>query len=207
MRRGHCEINDSVEKARVLNSTTIGRLATKDREGYPYITPVNFVFHEGKIYFHCAPAGEKLDNIIRDNKVCFEVDVPLAYVETGFNDTRNPCQAHQLFQSVIIRGKARVVRDDEEKTKALNALTARHEPDWDFTPVTPDSPAYRKCLVVAVEPERMTGKADLVQNKSEEFRRDLAEKLLKRGRPGDVATVKAMGFGMDDDGSGPRVKP
>jgi hypothetical protein len=32
---------------RILASTNIGRLATVDAEGYPYITPLNFVFHEG----------------------------------------------------------------------------------------------------------------------------------------------------------------
>lgn len=63
MRRKHCEIKDPQEMIRILASTNIGRLATVDPEGYPYITPLNFVFHEGCVYFHCAPEGEKLDNL------------------------------------------------------------------------------------------------------------------------------------------------
>ena len=55
MRRKHCEVKDPKEMIRVLASTNIGRLATIDSEGYPYITPVNFVFHEGCVYFHGAP--------------------------------------------------------------------------------------------------------------------------------------------------------
>jgi nitroimidazol reductase NimA-like FMN-containing flavoprotein (pyridoxamine 5'-phosphate oxidase superfamily) len=65
MRRKHSEITDSREIQRILSSTNIGRLATNGGDGYPYITPVNFVSLEGNIYFHCAPKGEKLDNIAR----------------------------------------------------------------------------------------------------------------------------------------------
>ncbi len=52
MRRKHCEITDPQD-------TTVGRLATNGADGYPYITPVNFVCHQGHIYFHCASKGEK----------------------------------------------------------------------------------------------------------------------------------------------------
>jgi uncharacterized protein len=96
MRRKFCEITDQQEMIRILNSTNIGRLATMDAEGYPYITPVNFVFHQGCVYFHCAPQGEKLENLGRSTRVGFEVDVPLAYLEVGFNPERDPCRTHQL---------------------------------------------------------------------------------------------------------------
>lgn len=48
MRRKHCEIKDLQDIERILSSTTVGRLATHGADGYPYITPVNFVYHEGK---------------------------------------------------------------------------------------------------------------------------------------------------------------
>ena len=81
MRRKHCEVTDPKEMARILAATNIGRLATMDAEGYPYITPVNFVFYGGCVYFHCAPEGEKLANLLRNPRVCLEADVPLAYLE------------------------------------------------------------------------------------------------------------------------------
>jgi nitroimidazol reductase NimA-like FMN-containing flavoprotein (pyridoxamine 5'-phosphate oxidase superfamily) len=80
MRRTHCEICDPQEIERILGSATIGRIATNGADGYPYITPVNFVHQEGNIYFHSALKGEKLENLERDPKVCFEVDIPLAYL-------------------------------------------------------------------------------------------------------------------------------
>ena len=81
MRRKHSEITDPLAIEDILRTATIGRMATVGRDGYPYITPVNFVYHGGDIYFHCAPEGEKLDNIARDSRVCFEVDIPLSYLD------------------------------------------------------------------------------------------------------------------------------
>jgi hypothetical protein len=194
MRRGQCEITDPLEMKRILESTTIGRMATIDDQGYPYITPVNFVFHDGKVYFHCAPKGEKLDNLARDPRVCFEVDVPLAYLEVGFNEETNPCNTHQLYHSVIIRGIARVVQEPDLKAAALNAMVVKHEGSTDIPRVTPDLPPFRICDVVEITPERMTGKSDLLQGKPEELRRHVAEKLIQRGRAGDREAVEAMGF-------------
>ena len=207
MRRKHCEVTDPKEMTRILASTNIGRMATMDAEGYPYITPVNFVFHAGCVYFHCAPKGEKLDNLTRDPRVCFEVDVPLAYLEVGFNPERNPCRTHQLYHSVIIRGVARIVPDGELKTAALNALLAKHEGNRAFPAVTLDSPDNKACCVVEIKPEKMTAKSDLAQNRSPENRRFIAEKLAKRGLPGDLEAVRAMGFELEgSEGRGWRLK-
>jgi nitroimidazol reductase NimA-like FMN-containing flavoprotein (pyridoxamine 5'-phosphate oxidase superfamily) len=192
---------------RILASTNIGRMATVDAEGYPYITPVNFVFHEGCVYFHCAPKGEKLDNLTRDPRVCFEVSVPLAYLEVAFNPEKNPCRTHQLFHSVIIRGLARIVPEGELKTAALNALLAKHEGNRAFAAVTSDSPDNKACCVVEIRPERMTAKSDLAQNRSPENRRFIAENLAKRGLPGDLEAVRAMGFELEgSEGRGWRLK-
>lgn len=203
MRRSHCEVTDPLAIQKILEAAHIGRLGTLDANGYPYITPVNFVFFEKCIYFHCAPKGEKLNNIVRHPRVCFEVDIPLAYLEAGFNPAKNPCQSHQLFHSVIIRGQARVVGDDDLKTAALNALMMKHEPEGDFAPITPNSSAYARCLVVEVRPEFTTAKSDLAQNKPHMGeRRDIAEHLVRRGRPLDLDTVRAMGYALEADPSG-----
>ena len=194
MRREQSEITDPLEMERILNSSAIGRMATIDDQGYPYITPGNFVFHEGNVYFHWAPKGEKLDNLACNQRVCFEVDIPLAYLEVGFNEERNPCNTHQLYHSVIIRGTAREVVEPDMKVAALNALVAKHEGNTDFPPVTLESPPFKICTVIEITPERMTGKRDLMQGKPEERRRHIAEKLIQRGRPGDLEAVKAMGF-------------
>jgi len=208
VRRSQCEVTDHQAIAGILDSTTIGRLATTGADGYPYVTPVNYVYHEGCVYFHCAHEGEKLANLARDPRVCFQVDVPLAYLEVSFNPERNPCRTHQLYHSVIIRGTARLVPDGELKTAALNALVAKHEGGGDFPPVTPDMPAYCGCAVVEVKPERVSAKSDLGQGSPQEgYRLFIAEKLAGRGLPGDLAAVRAMGYELEgSEGEGWRVK-
>ena len=37
------------------------RLVFKTDEDYPYTVPMNYVYSEGHIYFHCARSGHKLD--------------------------------------------------------------------------------------------------------------------------------------------------
>ena len=207
MKRKHCEVTDPKEMNRILASTNIGRMATVDAEGYPYITPLNFVFHEGCVYFHCAPKGEKLDNLTRNPRVCFEVSIPLAYLEVAFNAERNPCRTHQLYHSVTIRGMGRVVPDGELKTTVLNALLAKHEGNRDFPPVALNSLDNKACCVVEIRPEKMTAKSDLAQNKPPETRRFIAENLAKRGLPGDLEAVRAMGFELEgSEGRGWRLK-
>lgn len=194
MKRKHCEVTDPKDIQRILASTTIGRMATSGADGYPYITPVNFVFHRGNIYFHCAPVGEKLDNIARDARVCFQVDVPLAYLDAGFDPERSPCNAHQLYHCVIIRGEARLVPNGPAKVAALNALAAKHEPELSFEPVTEETRAYKLCTVVEIKPVSMTAKSELLRNRTPEERLAVANHLKNRNRPDDRDTIKAMGF-------------
>jgi nitroimidazol reductase NimA-like FMN-containing flavoprotein (pyridoxamine 5'-phosphate oxidase superfamily) len=169
-------------------------LATLGADGFPYITPVNYVYTNDCIYFHCALKGEKLDNIARDNRVCFQVDIPLAYLDLGYHPDGDVCSLHQFYHCVIIRGRARVVPEGGVKTSALNALVAAHEPDRSPAPVHADMAAYKACAVVEIRPATVSAKSDLAQKKSLEERQALARYLAKRGRPGDRETAAAMGL-------------
>ncbi len=186
-------MTDSAEIRRVLESTNIGRMATIGADGYPYVTPVNFVFFRGCIYFHCALKGEKLDNIQRDSRVCFEVDVPLAYLDMGFDPSRPTCHLHQFYHCIIIRGTASLVEDVSLKLDALNALIRKHEPATTFVPVAEETPQVKACEVVEIQPEIITAKSDLAQGKGEEVRMRIARYFADRGLPGDTETVEAMG--------------
>ena len=197
MRRKHSEVTDPKEIERILSLTNIGRLATNGQDGYPYITPVNFVSFEGNIYFHCAPKGEKLDNLMRDPHVCFEVDVPLSYLDIGLDPSRPICNLHQYYHCVIIRGKASTVKDRALKVATLNALIIKHEKNENFNPVTEKMSAYKACEVIEIKPIGATAKSDLGQNLPEEKRRAIAQYLSQRNHPGDWETVVAMGFDFE----------
>ncbi len=197
MRRNHSEVSDPEKITEILSSALIGRMATIGADGYPYITPVNFVYHKGNIYFHCAPVGEKLDNIAREPLVCFEVDIPLSYLGAGYNRYQNrstACGLHQFYHCVIIRGEARILPNGPLKVEVLNELVAKHENSRNVERVHEDLPAYKACAVVEIKPRSVTAKSDLNQNKSDEERLAIATYLKARNRPEDIATVKAFGF-------------
>jgi len=194
MRRKHSEITDPEKIKKTLSSVNIGRLATNGADGYPYITPVNFVFYQGNIYFHCAIEGEKLDNIDRNPHVCFQVDIPLAYLDLGVAPGRKVSGLHQLYHCVIIRGEARIIQNGPLKVDALNALVAKHEKNLDFEKVHKDMPAYKACKVVEIIPKTITAKSDLAQNRSDEERLAIAKYLKSRNWPKDMETIEAMGF-------------
>jgi nitroimidazol reductase NimA-like FMN-containing flavoprotein (pyridoxamine 5'-phosphate oxidase superfamily) len=194
MRRKHSEVTDQKEIIHILSLTNIGRLATTGQDGYPYITPVNFVSHSGNIYFHCAPAGEKLDNIARDPRVCFEADVPLSYLNIDAYPNRPICRLHQFYHCVIIRGTASIVKDSAKKVAVFNKLIVKHENTEDFEKVTDDMTGFKNCEVIEIIPVSLTAKSDLGQNIPEEVRSAIAKYFANRNRPGDAETVKAMGY-------------
>lgn len=197
MIRKQCEVTDSKKIEAILSMTTIGRMASIDSQGYPYITPVNFVYYAGKIYFHCASRGEKLDNIAENPKVCFEVDIPLAYLDAEFTENRSPCNLHQFYHCVIIRGTAAVVADGLQKVDALNALVAKHEKGTAVGPVRADMAAYRACRVVEITPVVMTAKSELAQGKSPKVRAALARHFKQRDGAAAANMIRAMGFDAD----------
>lgn len=57
----------------ILKNATSGVLGVFGDDGYPYTVPVSHVFEDGKICFHCAKTGHKIDSIRRNEKVSFTV--------------------------------------------------------------------------------------------------------------------------------------
>ncbi len=201
MRRVICEITEKEEIEAILLRCRVGRFATIGSDGYPYVVPVNYVYWQGSIYFHCSRQGMKTDNLVNDNRVCFEVDIPLAYLASDFySDGKPPCMVHQFYHSVIIKGRAELIEEADEKVGALNALVASHEPGVDLAPITPDTPAVDICAVVAVRVEEMSGKRDLAQKRNNEDKVRLAQYLTKRGLEGDLEAAELIGKSVVNDG-------
>ena len=107
------------ETEAILEQGTSGVLALAGDEGYPYAVPISYVYHEGKLYFHCAKEGHKLDAIARCDKASFCV--------IG-QDQVEPLKYTTLFRSVIAFGHVRVVEAEEEKRQAVMALALKYAP-------------------------------------------------------------------------------
>ena len=132
-----------------------GRLATCNAAGQPYITPVNYLFHEGKLYFHCNLTGRKLDNLAENNRVCFEVSV----VEKLTVSHDRPCGCSTRYSSVLAFGTARVIADGAEKAALLNLLVGKHAGGKAFEPVEESHAA--ECAVVEIRIGEISGKRNV----------------------------------------------
>jgi uncharacterized protein len=155
MRREKKEIRDRVVINELLNTCPVGRLGTIGKDGYPRIKPLNFVYLDGTIYFHSAKEGEKIDDINRDSRVIFEIDEPLGYVKGDIN----PCSARFLYRSVMIKGKAVVVDNNNEKLLALKSLMKKYQPEGGYGEFLPEKLAIT--AVVRIDIEEITGKEDI----------------------------------------------
>jgi hypothetical protein len=155
MRVAKKEISDKKTVEKLLAQCAVGRLGTVGSEGYPMVKPLNFVYHEGRIYFHSAREGEKIEDIKRDERVCFEVDLPLAFVR----GEGSPCKADYRYRSVICTGRARLVEESQEKLAALKALMEKYQPEGGYG----DFPEEKVALtaVIRIDVLTMTGKQDL----------------------------------------------
>ncbi len=137
-----------------LTQQVVGYLATCDPVGPPYITPLNYLYHQGKIYFHCANEGRKLENIAANNQVCFAVSrVDKAVFAPA------PCKCSTRYTSVLVFGAAKVVDDSPRKVELLNLLVAKFAEGRSFAPV--DAPAAAGCTVVEIAIDSIHGKRNV----------------------------------------------
>lgn len=104
----------------VLMRGTSGVLAVEGDGGYPYAVPLSYVYSDGKLFFHCAQSGHKLDAIARNEKVSFCVIDEDRIVSEEYTT---------YFRSVIVFGRTRVLENDAEKRAALSVLAAKYTPD------------------------------------------------------------------------------
>lgn len=103
----------------VLSRGTSGVLALAGDDGYPYAVPLSYLYEDGKLLFHCAKAGHKLDAVARCDKASFCV------ID---QDRVVPEEYTTYFRSVIAFGRIRVIGDDGERRAAVERLALKYHP-------------------------------------------------------------------------------
>lgn len=106
------------ESEKILQSATSGVLAVLGDEGYPYTVPLSYVYREGKLYFHCASEGHKLDAVRACDKASFCVIS---------EDNVIPEKFTTAFRSVVAFGRVRELKG-EELYGAMKALAGKYSP-------------------------------------------------------------------------------
>ena len=121
IRRKAKEIDTEVAKA-LLESARRGVIAVNGDDGYPYAVPINYVYDKeaGKIFFHGARAGHKIDSLKASDKVCFTV---------YGNETVKEESWAPFMQSVVVFGRCHLLEAGPEATARLKQLARKYYPN------------------------------------------------------------------------------
>ncbi len=119
MRRQEC-LMDAQWAQELIASCEYAYLATTGADGTPYCIAVSPVTVGDCIYFHCAPQGEKLDNIAGNARVCLSA---ARRVQTFSRELT------VFYESAVVRGTAQVVQDAGQKRMALTKLCEKYAPN------------------------------------------------------------------------------
>ncbi|MBA4384364.1 MAG: 5-nitroimidazole antibiotic resistance protein [Anaerolinea sp.] len=149
MRRKNQLLYES-ESIEILKTCTSGVLAVAGDDDYPYTVPLSYVYQDGKLFFHCAAEGHKIDGIKRNNKVSVCVIKSDDVIQKTFT-------TH--YKSVIVFGKARILTDENDKRAALEYLVKKYSPDFIREGQVEIEHDLKIVCVVEVAIEHMTGKA------------------------------------------------
>ncbi|MEN6592770.1 MAG: pyridoxamine 5'-phosphate oxidase family protein [Methanobacterium sp.] len=84
-------VNREEQVREILIKEQVGNIATINQDGYPYVVPVHFIYLDGKIYIHGLRKGQKISNILGNEKVCFDV-----YSMKGLILDDTPCDVNTI---------------------------------------------------------------------------------------------------------------
>ena len=149
MRRFKQQLSES-ECAEVLKNETRGVLSVLGENGYPYGLPLNHYYCEedGKLYFHGAKEGHKIDAIKKCDKVCYTV------FDKGY---RKDGEWALNVKSVVVFGRIELVSDVEKAKMICERLCRKFTDDEKYIQHELENSLPRvQCLELT--PKHITGK-------------------------------------------------
>jgi nitroimidazol reductase NimA-like FMN-containing flavoprotein (pyridoxamine 5'-phosphate oxidase superfamily) len=176
---------------------SFGFLGTLSSDGWPHVTPLNFVYFNECIYFHGSKIGQKMEDLKHAaEKVTFSVAKEYAIIPSYYSDPKLACPATAFFKSVSIKGSASIVTDLEEKAAALSAFMEKLQPEGGYDPITTEDRSYvpqlKGVAVVKIEVQELTAKFKFGQNWNHTRHEQTAHLLHQRDRELDKETIALM---------------
>ena len=148
MRRKRQRLSDE-ESISILQKATSGTLALLGDGGYPYAVPISYVYDDGKLYFHSAMSGHKVDAIRNCDKASFCI------ID---QDHVKPSEYTTYFRSVIAFGRIHIVEDEKEKLTIARILGNRYNPDQEEALQKELEHGLSRMLAIRFDIEHLTGK-------------------------------------------------
>lgn len=147
MRKSNRELTES-HGITILEQGEYGILSTLGENGYCYGVPLSYVYHDNAIYFHGALEGNKVENLLLNNKISFTV-VGKTEVLPGSFSTK--------YESVIAFGKAIEIHE-EEKIQGLKELILKYSKDFLESGMEYIKRASDKTKVFKIEIDKISAK-------------------------------------------------
>jgi len=148
MRQSKNEITDKALIDAIIRECRVCRLGLSDGKE-PYIVPLCFGYDGQVLYFHSASEGRKIDILRKNNRVCFEFDIP-----GEMKESEQGCKWGIRYRSVIGYGTAELVDNGEAKRNALEILMAQYSGKKYIFPAE----VVAKTAIIKVVITHMTGK-------------------------------------------------
>lgn len=149
MRRSKQQLSDE-ECIRILKDSASGVLALSGDDGYPYAVPMSYVYTEGRLIFHSAVEGHKIDAVKSETKCSFcVIDKDLVV----------PSEFTTYYRSVIVFGRIRILEDKTDILRAIRSLAGKYSPNESEADVsrTIDG-ALNRMTMLELIPEHISGK-------------------------------------------------
>ena len=134
----------------ILRDGSIAHVGVATAEG-PLVLPMVYGMTDETMYLHGALANSLLTSGV-GAEICATVTIldGLVIAKTPFNHSMN-------YRSVVVRGRARIVDDEEEVMRALQLMTDRIVPTWDVTR-KPSSAEIRATRIIALPLDEKSAK-------------------------------------------------
>lgn len=143
---------DNDEIKNILDNGEYGILATTGENKYSYAVPLNYIYLDNTIYFHCALEGNKIENISYNNKVCFCVVRKADVISSKFTTK---------YKSAIAFGQASTVSDEDERRKVLYGFIQKFSPDFKKEGSIYIDKAISKTNIIKISIDHVTAKGRL----------------------------------------------
>lgn len=148
MRRKRQQLSEEAT-IEILQRATAGTLALCGDNGYPYAVPISYVYADGKLYFHSALNGHKVDAIKNCDKASFCVIA---------KDDVQPAEYTTFFRSVIAFGRIHIIEDESEKLETARLLGNRYNPNQEEALQREIEKGLSRMLMIRLDVEHLTGK-------------------------------------------------
>ena len=133
----------------ILQKSTAGTLALLGDNGYPYAVPISYVYADGKLYFHSALSGHKIDAIRNCDKASFCV------ID---KDDVHPEKYTTYFRCVIAFGRIHIIEDEQEKLETARLLGDRYNPNQEDALQKELEKGLSRMVMIRFDIEHLTGK-------------------------------------------------